>query len=549
MKKLFALLLGCLSISCVQAAGDTHALIMAIGQYEDSTANLNGVSHDIGSAKIIAEKMGVKPQHMTIFQNADLNLGGMRTAFDQLEKNVQEDDQVFIYYSGHGVRQVIPDSGSQRCAEGLLSADMYGFYDDEFERRLKRLGEKAAKVIVLIDACHSGGATTRSAGIRTPGFQSKSWDPKGDPAACTTPVNVVKRSIAPPTRAAGSGKNNFVYIAAARDNEVSLDNAKTGGLATSSLRECMEGAALDSDGSGALSAEEIRVCAQAKVNEKLANTQGYLPHNITITGNSRMVLRFAPPSAAPARPPVAVAPVAPAAIAEAPATQAVAAPAQTTPGRVQSPVLLASASSSATAGSAAATEYKPVKKFKKKRKKRRTFGLRAVDGDHESQNEEESGIAAALIDLYENRDDRRRVVLETDQPVLKIGRDALQMRLKSSHAGYVYLIMIGSDDQTVDLLFPNALDKDNRIAAGETLTLPRKGWELEVQGPPGIDRLMAIVSDSPRDFSTLGMQAAGPFSIVEVKPGTTRNLQVVAASTSGKKNTYGADILEIEEIR
>lgn len=545
MKKFLTILLGCLSLSTVQGAGDTHALIMAIGQYEDSTANLSGVSHDIGSAKIIAEKMGVKPQHMSVFQNADLNLAGMRKAFDQLDKNVQEDDQVFIYYSGHGVRQVIPDSGSQRCAEGLLSSDMYGFYDEEFDRRLKRLGEKAAKVIVLIDACHSGGATTRSAGIRSPGFKSKSWDPKGDPAACTTPVNVVKRSIAPPTRAAGGGKNNFVYIAAARDNEVSLDSAIVGGLATSSMRECMEGAAIDSDGSGALSAEEIRACAQTKVNEKLVGTQGYLPHNITITGNSRMVLRFAPPTAMPARPPAV------ASSAEKPATQVAPAPSApvAAPLAATSPMLMAQASNAATQNSPVATPYKPVKKFNKKRKKRRTFGLRAVDGDHESQNEEESGIAAALIDLYENRDDRRQVVLETDQPVLKIGQGALNMRLKSSHAGYVYLLMIGSDDQTVDLLFPNALDRNNRIAAGETMTLPRKGWELEVQGPPGIDRLIAIVSDTPRDFSSMGMQAAGPFSIADVKPGTTRNLQVVATSSSGKKNTYGADILEIEEIK
>lgn len=536
MTKLFSLLLGCLLFNLAPAAGNIHALIMTIGQYEDPTATLGGVSHDIESARIIAEKMGVKPQHLKIYRNEELDIKGMKKAFDALESSIAEDDQIFIYYSGHGFRQVVPERAGDRCAEGLLTSDMNGFYDNEFESRLQRLGTKASKVIVLLDACHSGGATTRSVGPKTPGFKAKTWEPKSGVEACTTPVNVVKRSIAPATRSVGSGKNNFVYIAAARDNEVSLDNASTGGLATFAMRECMEGAAIDTDGSGALSAEEIRACAQGKINQRLSTTQGYLPHNITITGNSRMVLRFATPSEKPAVQPIA--------LAQAAVQTPQPAEATTNPGS-NPPV----ANIADTTPPAATSSRPPVKKFKKKRKHRRTFGLRAIDSQNANENDDENGIAAALIDLYENRDDRRQVVLETDKPVLKIGKDALKLRVKSSHAGFVYLLMIGSDDQTIDLLYPNTLDKDNRIAAGQTLELPRNGWDLEVQGPPGIDRLIAIVSDTPRDFSSLGMVAAGPFSMADVKPGTTRNLQVVATNASGKKNTYGADILEIEEVK
>lgn len=535
MTQLFALLLGCLLFNLAPAAGDIHALIMTIGQYEDPTATLGGVSHDVESARIIAEKMGVKPQNLKIYRNQELDIKGMKKAFDTLENNIAEDDQIFIYYSGHGFRQVVPERAGDRCAEGLLASDMNGFYDSEFENRLQRLGNKASKVIVLLDACHSGGATTRSVGPKTSGFKAKTWEPKSGAAACTTPVNVVKRSIAPATRSVGSGKNNFVYIAAARDNEVSLDNANTGGLATFAMRECMEGAAIDTDGSGALSAEEIRACAQEKINQRLSTTQGYLPHNITITGNSRMVLRFATPTEKPAVQTVAL---------------AQAAPQTATPSVASNQNANSALAETTDASSPSATNTRPpVKKFKKKRKNRRTFGLRAIDSQNANENDDENGIAAALIDLYENRDDRRQVVLETDKPVLKIGKDALKLRVKSSHAGYVYLLMIGSDDQTIDLLYPNTLDKDNRITAGQTLELPRNGWDLEVQGPVGIDRLIAIVSDTPRDFSSLGMVAAGPFSMADVKPGTTRNLQVVATSAAGKKNTYGADILEIEEVK
>lgn len=549
MKKLLVLAFACLLGNAAQAAGDIHALIMAIGQYQDANANLGGVAHDIDSARIIAQQMGVKAQNLKIYRNAELDLKGMNQAFDTLEASVADDDQVFIYYSGHGTRQIIPESNGERCAEGLITADMQGFFDSELESRLQTLGKKAAKVIVMLDACHSGGATTRTIGPRSPGFKAKSWQPKGDAAACSTPVNVVKRSIAPATRAVGRGTNNFVYIAAARDNEVSLDNEQTGGLATSALRACMEGAAQDLDDSGALSAEEIRACAQDKINQRLAASKGYLPHNITITGNSRMVLKFAPESAPPAKPPLVLA-SAPQASQPSPQlaapAQVVAPPATAAPVQPLATTAQASATTVAVTPTPQATPSKPLKKFKKKRKKRRLFGTRGIDSDDEA---EDSGPAAALIDLYENRDDRRLVLLETEQPTLKIGQGALQLRLKSSHAGYVYLLMIGSDDETIDLIYPNAIDQDNLIAAGQTLLLPRKGWQLEAQGPAGVDLLMAIVSDTPRDFKALGMAAAGPFASTEVKAGTTRNLQVVASGVSGKKSTYGADVLEIEEIK
>ena len=215
MTQLFALLLGCLLFNLAPAAGDIHALIMTIGQYEDPTATLGGVSHDVESARIIAEKMGVKPQNLKIYRNQELDIKGMKKAFDTLENNIAEDDQIFIYYSGHGFRQVVPERAGDRCAEGLLASDMNGFYDSEFENRLQRLGNKASKVIVLLDACHSGGATTRSVGPKTSGFKAKTWEPKSGAAACTTPVNVVKRSIAPATRPA------TWYFSTARPNLLS----------------------------------------------------------------------------------------------------------------------------------------------------------------------------------------------------------------------------------------------------------------------------------------------------------------------------------------
>jgi hypothetical protein len=122
--------------------------------------------------------------------------------------------------------------------------------------------------------------------------------------------------------------------------------------------------------------------------------------------------------------------------------------------------------------------------------------------------------AAVLKDIHANRDDRRRVRLSADKPAYKVSQDLVRFKLESSHAGYVYLLMAGSDGKRFDLLFPNKKDPQNRIQAGETWDLPRSGWAFRASGPAGSNRLLAIVSDTPRDFSGIGMQPAGPFSVI-----------------------------------
>jgi len=176
---------------------------------------------------------------------------------------------------------------------------------------------------------------------------------------------------------------------------------------------------------------------------------------------------------------------------------------------------------------------------------------------------------ATLEDVFGNRDDRRLVELKTTRQKLKIDKDKLEFTLTSSHEGNVYLLMVGTDGSTFDLLFPNQLDRNNQIKAGETLKLPRSSWELTVQGPPGKDTLLAIVTESPRDFSKLGMQPAGPFSVIDAKaaPARTRDIQLVTGNSSNASagdcltektrnlavqkrcsNAYGAALLVVEEI-
>jgi hypothetical protein len=287
-----------------------HALILTIGAYRNGIPQLSGVAVDAENGRAIARRMGVPDGNIHALRDEQLTLDGMRRAFDELDAALADNDEVFIYYSGHGGRQkVVERDGSERCAESLITVDGEGFIDSELEARLKKLSARASKVVVFLDACHSGGVTTRALAADA-AFTPKYWHPKdagGD--ACSTPVNVLTRGIAQTPARPGNGAANFAYIAAARDNEISLDQPGRGGVASQSWLACMAGSAQDSDGSGGLSAEEIRNCAQQQIDTRLQNVRGYLPHHVAITGNADMVLSYAvkapEPSAAPT-PPVAV---------------------------------------------------------------------------------------------------------------------------------------------------------------------------------------------------------------------------------------------------
>ena len=452
MKKyLICLLCGLLASTVARA--EMHALIMTIGAYQAGIPKLKGVMHDGESARSIAHLLGVKDDNILQFHDEQLNLDGMQHAFDELDRRVADGDKVFIYYSGHGGRSVVSDP-VERCAESLVTVDGYGLLDAEMEARLKKLSGRTQKIIALLDSCHSGGVTTRS--IKNVTFTPKFWS-KAATDTCEKPVNVLTRGIRLASQTTGSGGQNYVYIAAAKDNEVSLDQSTTGGLATTAWLACMEGGAADTDGSGGLTVEEIQNCAQAKIDNQMKGAQGFSAQHINITGNQKLVMTLV-------------------------STQSEIAP---------------------------VTPVKPVVK-----------------------PGADSGAPATLMDIYSGRDDKRTVEITLAQEKLKIGKDNLNFSLRSSHEGYVYLLMAGSDGKAFDLLFPNKLDSDNRIQAGATLQFPRAGWEVTAQGPVGRDHILAIVADAPRDLSRFPLGNAGPFSEMPTNSNTTRGIHLVTTAAA-----------------
>jgi hypothetical protein len=118
----------------------------------------------------------------------------------------------------------------------------------------------------------------------------------------------------------------------------------------------------------------------------------------------------------------------------------------------------------------------------------------------------------AIDRVYGGRDPDHAVLVALEKSKVRIGKDRPRFRLSSSRPGYLYLLMVGTDRRHFYLLFPNAVDRNNRVAAGKDMVLPRPAWAMVAGGPAGINHFVAVVSQAPRDFAAAGLLQADPFA-------------------------------------
>lgn len=97
------------------------------------------------------------------------------------------------------------------------------------------------------------------------------------------------------------------------------------------------------------------------------------------------------------------------------------------------------------------------------------------------------------------------------QARVQIGKDALAFDVRSQREGFVYVYLLSSGGEML-MLFPNQLDRHNRILPSETFRLPRASWPMTAGGPRGVNHFAVVVSAHERDFSETGAQSDGVFS-------------------------------------
>ncbi len=444
-----------------------HALIIGIGEYSvPGVSSLKGVSKDMNSAKDIALAMSVPETNIQYLRDKEATAEKIRSTLEEMNKRVQPGDRVFIYYSGHGTRWVDSQVDANACTEGLLASDGVALTNRQVSELITPIANKTDKLMVFYDACHSGGVVNQPMKTRSLKLGAETLSPKFvaqiSPELCATPTNMKTRSLTGELAKSATPPppKNMVYIAASRADEVSFDNPNRGGLATTAWRECMMGKAKDTDSSGALSVEEIGSCAQTEISKMLANSPDILGQHMTIAGNKEFVPSYFAQGVqvATTNPDIAL----PVATAMATVTTTSLAPESTEPSLPQ-------------------PSAKPV------------------------------SPADLLRQIHEQRDARRTLQATASPQIMRINQDQLRMSITSPRDGYLYIALAGSDGKSLYLLYPNTLDTNNHVKANQKIDLPTARWRITAGGPEGVDTMLVMVTDSPRDLSRLQGDKVGPF--------------------------------------
>lgn len=559
-----------IGLTALLALGTAHsepqALIIGVGEYVPiiGAPKLSGVAHDMASATRIAKAMGVAEKDIHFLRDHEATKEGVLRAIAQLGDTSTQGSKNLVYYSGHGTRYW--DDTAKGCVEGLLTHDGLVISNAELAQATRRLFEKSDKVVSIIDACYSEGvASSRGSSTRSlNGSLSAKFFPKGQDIAdlCSQPSNYRTRSLFGETTRLGALKENVVQITSSRPDEVSFDEPGRGGIATQALRDCLLGQARDLDGSGAISLAEIQQCAQEIVDRKLSGMPDVKPHHVTVSGNRNLIpVQAAKPLVAPPVP--AMKPVADIALASAPTalSNAPAVP----PGQAQSGPTQATATSAAvstrpeTAAQGGPTPPAPAAPTASATSSEPS-GMPPSPATPPATPPATSPATppalaslATLQDILAQRDPRISVEVKLARSSLRIGRDPLAMQVQSSVDGFVYLVLLGSDRKSFYVLFPNGLDGDNRIQAGQPMKLPRANWELVANGPKGIDHVLVMVAESPRKLDGLAMaapSAKNPFSYALNDLGGRMELIRFLTDSSERAGSarFGASLSSVREL-
>lgn len=119
------------------AAPTRHALIVAIGSYAGLPrgAQLEGPAHDADALRsVLVRRWGFEAERVQVLLNEQASKRAILDAIRALQTRTQPDDEVLIYFSGHGTSSL--DSGTERVAAqphssgAFIAADFKGLNQD-----------------------------------------------------------------------------------------------------------------------------------------------------------------------------------------------------------------------------------------------------------------------------------------------------------------------------------------------------------------------------------------------------------------------------------
>jgi len=205
----------------LRAEGTVRAVLVGVSDYLYLDADLRGPRNDVGLMRAALLARGVAPENITVLsQDAEApTRTAILAALDDLAAQSAPGDTALFYFSGHGTQAPDRDGDEQGGLDEIfLPADARGWSgsagmvenaisDDEFRAKAQTILARGARLVAVLDACHS------ATGFRALGGQGVARTLP--PALLGIPDAVAGEAGAPPAPLTG----DFVFLYAAQAEE------------------------------------------------------------------------------------------------------------------------------------------------------------------------------------------------------------------------------------------------------------------------------------------------------------------------------------------
>lgn len=139
-----------------------RALVVGLARYDEVSGLPDAVlndARDVAELLRSGEYCGYPAANVRLLLDEQATLGAIRGALAELATAAGEGDTVIVFFSGHGARLgQAPDESSALVPFDTRFSDLDGSTLSEGELSSSLAKIKAKRLLVLIDACHAGGA-------------------------------------------------------------------------------------------------------------------------------------------------------------------------------------------------------------------------------------------------------------------------------------------------------------------------------------------------------------------------------------------------------